>query len=1254
MSSLPFTVMQWNCNGLRNHQQELKQHLASENDRNYDIICIQETRLKAEHSFSLPGYQSVRKDRINNKGGGLLTLIRDGISFTINTLNSEIEAINVKIKLINGYISVVNLYLPPATCLSSNDLAIFFQPKTLIVGDLNAKSKLWGSEFPDARGKIIESLIDEKNFTVLNNGQPTYLHHNGTLTHLDVAMADSTVANKGRFWVINNTLGSDHNPTVTRLFEPEVYLQGDTYPLNNRLRLDRANWNHFKEKCKLTFSNLDQSENIDTLADNVRMAIDKALSGTIPRYGVSNKKSRLTPLPYWNESCQTAVKDRNRARNKFAKNKNDENHNTYKILKGKAQYTIKSAAKKHWEDYCTSLNSDTRMSEAWKMAKRMNGQKSSHTIPTIIHNNLNIESNSDKAELFATTFADISSDKNYTNEFRKYMDIINSLPEEKIFKTSDNIPEARINKLNQINEPFNLGELRRAIRGAKRGSAPGDDNIPYEVIQKLPKKAVKIILALYNQIWSTGTFPNSWKHAVINPVLKQGKDPSSVYSYRPISLTSTLCKILERLVTDRLTYFMESEHLINNLQSGFRKNRCTTDHILRLQDEINKNIRFKGYTVAVFIDFKSAFDMLWHKGLLIKLSKCGVKGNMFKFIENFLTNRSIQVRINQTVSNTHFLDNGTPQGSIISPLLFAIMINDLPDKLHDVNASLFADDSCIFKSGYNLKLITDKIQENLNCLQTWCNNWGFNISLEKTSVVLFTHRRESLPETLKLCGGSIKEVKTARFLGVIFDQKLNWNSHISYITEKCKKRLNFMRMISGQTWGASKKNLILIYRALIRSVLDYGSVAYDSASAALKSKLDSIQYQALRIACGALPGTAAGTLQVDTGEMPLKCRRLELQLRYAVKLKCSSNHPTAVVLNKHRFDKSAKYNDQTKRFSSKVAEFFSEFDTDLVESIKTPNIAPWHYNIPQVDLSLTGQVKKNESPLVLKALSLDKIDSYTNHLVIYTDASKNSNGTAAAFTIPQLKVDGFAKLSNHISIYSAELTAIYISLEWLLTNPTHCCSNILIASDSLSGLQSLQTGKSAQKPNLINSIIENITRIDRNFTFLWIPSHIGIPGNEYVDSIAVLATERPTIDLPIKLEFKETYAKIHKYVLEKWQRFWHTDLTGRSYYNLEPIVDSRLKYFNKNRQKEILIGRLRYGRCKLNDYLKLINKHPTGFCESCGVPETVEHFLLHCDSPLVKHIRLTCQKENITNSLADILKNSKIYDIIYKYIHKKI
>jgi len=315
----------------------------------------------------------------------------------------------------------------------------------------------------------------------------------------------------------------------------------------------------------------------------------------------------------------------------------------YERLKGNAQHVIKSTAREYWQDYCSTLDKSTKLGTVWRMAKKMNGINSEHKIRNISVNGNNIDTNEERQKYLQKHFQ-TSSNQNYTNNFQSRKQDIELNHKDLYANNSDNPKNP--------NEPFDLHELRRALREVKKQSAPGADKISYEMLQKLPKCATKAVLKFYNQIWINDDFPVGWRHSIVLPVLKPGKDPKNAASYRPVSLTPTLCKIMEKLVNNRLAYFVEKNNLLNNIECGFR----TIDHIIRLQDTINKYNNNNGYIVGVFIDFQSAFDMMWHTGLLIKLKKhLGIIGNVFNFIKNFLTDRSIQIKVGSAFSqkNTH-------------------------------------------------------------------------------------------------------------------------------------------------------------------------------------------------------------------------------------------------------------------------------------------------------------------------------------------------------------------------------------------------------------------------------------------------------------------------------------------------------------------------------------------------------------------------------------------------------------------------
>ena len=178
-------------------------------------------------------------------------------------------------------------------------------------------------------------------------------------------------------------------------------------------------------------------------------------------------------------------------------------------------------------------------------------------------------------------------------------------------------------------------------------------------------------------------------------------------SYRPIALTSNMCKLMERMIVMRLNWYMEKNGLFNIHQSGFRKKRNTLDQLIRLSDDILRGIRWKKYVLGVFLDIEKAYDMMWREGVLFKMDKLGIGGNLFNWVNGFLHNRTMQVRVGTTLSDEFVLENGTPQGSVISPILFLIAINDLSPK--GVKISMFADDTAIWKTGSSVNDVKKKV-----------------------------------------------------------------------------------------------------------------------------------------------------------------------------------------------------------------------------------------------------------------------------------------------------------------------------------------------------------------------------------------------------------------------------------------------------------------------------------------------------------------------------------------------------------------
>src|SRR5688572_9053635 len=297
------------------------------------------------------------------------------------------------------------------------------------------------------------------------------------------------------------------------------------------------------------------------------------------------------------------------------------------------------------------------------------------------------------------------------------------------------------------------------------------------------------------------------------------------------------------------------------------------------------------------------------------------------------------------------------------------MINDIPQGLDGVEMTLFADDSSIYTGHRNHKTLQNRIQLSLNAIDKWCNKNGFKISLSKTVGVLLTKKHRISNINIKVGNEPIKIEKTAKFLGVIFDHRLSWKPHIEYVITKCKNRMNLMRAVSGNHWGASKKALLHIYRALIRSVIDYGDAAYASAPKSYLDKLSSIQTEALRLCCGAAKGTPAIALQNECGEMPLQMRRLQNSLKVGTKIVGNPDHPVRAAYQPHWTNEFRTFSHKDQSTYTRTNSFFSALELPF-QAPTFPKTPPWQNNDIQVDISLQKSIsKKNDNPELLHLIS---------------------------------------------------------------------------------------------------------------------------------------------------------------------------------------------------------------------------------------------------------------------------------------------
>ena len=250
-----------------------------------------------------------------------------------------------------------------------------------------------------------------------------------------------------------------------------------------------------------------------------------------------------------------------------------------------------------------------------------------------------------------------------------------------------------------------------------KNSSPGPDEIPNILLTNLPTRGRQYLLKLLNHIWESGSFPKAWNEAIVVPIAKPGKNPTIPDNYRPISLTNTTCKTMEKLINRRLRWILENNNVISPYQSGFRQMHSTTDQLINIEANICDGFITNQSTAMVALDLEKAYDMVCRQRLISKLKILGLQGNILIFIENFIKTRLIKVRTNNISSHPVEIQNGVPQGSVLSVTLFLIAINEAMNQITPpVKAFLFADDLTITCKGKNIRTIQKTLQLTLNKL----------------------------------------------------------------------------------------------------------------------------------------------------------------------------------------------------------------------------------------------------------------------------------------------------------------------------------------------------------------------------------------------------------------------------------------------------------------------------------------------------------------------------------------------------------
>ena len=601
----------------------------------------------------------------------------------------------------------------------------------------------------------------------------------------------------------------------------------------------------------------------------------------------------------------------------------------------------------------------------------------------------------------------------------------------------------------------------------------------------------------------------------------------------------------------------------------------------------------KKVMLATFIDFQKAFDKVWKDGLLVKLQRSGIHGNMYRWTKSYLHNRRARVLVNGECGKKVLLRQGVPQGGVLSPTLFILFINDVvADLPRGIHAALYADDLVLWCAEEYATTATYRMNLALEKLTTWTQKWCVTINKEKSAATLFSLSSKASTGKLMMDDTELKVVDEQTYLGVTFDKRLTWNQHVQRAETKARRKLNIMRKLAGTTWGANEKILKQVYQSTVRPHLEYGAGAWMTTAQTHQNTLGKVQNQALRIMTGSMRSTPIAKMEEVTGLPPLKTRWNSKAMAQHTKIKALGDHLMHSRANQNNKSRLGRSN--FLRETRKLQRVHQDQLPANVEPIQiTSDQPPWEDVYRNIDICCTVphlNSKDEANTIIQKALTLEMIDekypreAWTH---VYTDGSATNainNGGAGVFVrLP----DGTTRsealpTGKNCTNYKAEVEALVHAVR-ILGDTVGEQDQVVFLTDARSVLEATIAGKLPHLQNSLNSLACLRTVLQ------WVPSHCGVSGNEEADKLAKQGSEMEQEENSVSYDEMKTVVKA-----------------------LFKVPQPNDSYHQLTRQDQVIIFRLRTGHNKLNKHLHRLKIAASSRCQCQEDDQTAEHILQEC------------------------------------------
>lgn len=852
-------ILSWNCNSLHGKLPELRDFLSY---GDYDVVLLQETKLKHHLSYHIPNYTLHRKDRcatLPRTYGGVAIYVKNGITHSLVTdlKTDSLESISI---IIDGpaKLMLTSAYVRHCLPFPSQDIKKIFAhcDKNIIIGDFNAHHLAWGAKRNSTHGIRLLKLLMDEHILMAYPPSPTHIVNSTNL------VTQSTIdfllhKNLHQFPDVAalQVLSSDHLPITTT-----INLQ---FHLAQRKPALKTDWSVFTSQLiakPLHFPLLKDQHSIDLETSSFTKDI-------LDAYEASSKPVKTTYQFRLPTDIKMLIRARNEARRYSQRTRHPDDLQRFNQLRNQVRTAIRRLQQESWASHLQSLSPDDN--SIWKTIKRLTNKRFDY--PPIKTDTAYAVTPHDQAETIARVYeGQFSNSENSNLAIDPLVDhIINMTTHDKIDRT---VPT----------------EVIEAIEKLKIKKCPGADCVNNAMIINLPVTFILRLTNLINAILDTKYFPSEWKKAIVCPIPKQGQDLSLPSSYRPISLLSGLGKVAERIILNRLNKFLNDNQLMLPEQFGFRSQHSTTHQLLRVVETLSEGKQKHESVAILLLDVSKAFDKVWHTGLIYKLSCMSVPVPLIQLLSNYLSGRFFMVRVKDQLSSLHPILSGVPQGSILGPTLYNVYVNDIP-RHPFTELALYADDTAIIARAKKARTVQQHLQNHIDSIVLWMQNW--KIKLNSTKCKAISIGTKSPPSRLQIDGCTIDWSNSATYLGVEIDKNLTWSKHINKTRGKMTGAFNGIKALIF-TRKLSLNNKVLLYKALIRPLATYAAPVWAYAAKTNFKKLCAKESSLLRLIRFGHPFLSNEVILKDLRMKPLRKHIHRLSDRFYRKLR---NIPNEII-----------------------------------------------------------------------------------------------------------------------------------------------------------------------------------------------------------------------------------------------------------------------------------------------------------------------------------------------------------------------